>query len=248
MIAVVYERSSSSTDVGEPQPMLAESWDTPDDHHLRLHAAARCDLPQRQATDAEDVKFTFDRIKDEATASPRVAQFTSVDEIEATDDRTVTFRLSAPYGPSSRRWQPAIPRSCRPTTRSTCRPRWLYRAVHAGVVEADTETVLAANTGYWTRRSRCCARCGIASCRRIGPLAASAPARSTPHGDRRPATVESAQQSVACRCWSRTPPTTTCWGSTVPRRRSTIQGRAGTGAWRSTARRSFDAVFFGQGR
>lgn len=99
LIGVVYERLVEFDEAGEPQPMLAESWDIPDDQTYIFTLREGVTFHNGQPLTAADVKFTFDRIKDEATASPRVAQFTSIDAIEATDDRTVTFRLNAPYGP-----------------------------------------------------------------------------------------------------------------------------------------------------
>lgn len=99
LITVVYERLVEFDEAGEPQPMLAESWDIPDDQTYVFTLREGVTFHNGQPLTAADVKHTFDRIKDEATASPRIAQFTSVDAIEATDDLTVTFRLNAPYGP-----------------------------------------------------------------------------------------------------------------------------------------------------
>jgi peptide/nickel transport system substrate-binding protein len=99
LITLVYERLVEFDEAGEPQPMLAESWELPDDLTYVFTLRPDVTFHNGQPLTAADVKHTFDRIKDEATASPRVAQFTSVDAIEATDDLTVTFHLSAPYGP-----------------------------------------------------------------------------------------------------------------------------------------------------
>ena len=99
LISVVYERLVEFDEAGDPQPMLAESWDIPDDKTYVFTLRPDVTFHNGQPLTAADVKHTFDRIKDEATASPRVAQFTSVESIEATDDHTVTFHLNAPYGP-----------------------------------------------------------------------------------------------------------------------------------------------------
>jgi peptide/nickel transport system substrate-binding protein len=99
LISIVYERLVEFDEAGEPQPMLAESWDIPDDLTYTFTLRQGVTFHNGQPLTAADVKHTFDRIKDEATASPRVAQFTSVDSIEATGDLTVTFHLNEPYGP-----------------------------------------------------------------------------------------------------------------------------------------------------
>jgi peptide/nickel transport system substrate-binding protein len=99
LISIVYERLVEFDEAGEPQPMLAESWDIPDDLTYTFTLRQGVTFHNGQPLTAADVKHTFDRIKDEATASPRVAQFTSVDSIEATGDLTVTFHLHEPYGP-----------------------------------------------------------------------------------------------------------------------------------------------------
>jgi len=99
LISVVYERLVEFDEAGEPQPMLAESWETPDDLTYVFTLRPNVTFHNGKTLTAEDVTFTFDRIRDEATGSPRVQQFAPVEAIEATDEQTVTFRLSAPYGP-----------------------------------------------------------------------------------------------------------------------------------------------------
>jgi len=48
---------------------------------------------------AQDVKATFDRIMDKATASPKAKEFNAITAIEAPDDFTVVFRLKEPSSP-----------------------------------------------------------------------------------------------------------------------------------------------------
>ena len=48
---------------------------------------------------AADVKFTFDRILDPATKSPRRPFFESISKIEIPDPDTVKFTMSQPYPP-----------------------------------------------------------------------------------------------------------------------------------------------------
>jgi peptide/nickel transport system substrate-binding protein len=48
---------------------------------------------------AEDVKYSFDRVMDEATGASRRPDFLPVAGVEVVDDYTVQFTMSAPYGP-----------------------------------------------------------------------------------------------------------------------------------------------------
>jgi peptide/nickel transport system substrate-binding protein len=150
LISIVYERLVEFDEAGQPQPMLAESWENPDDLTYTFTLRQGVTFHNGKALTAKDVKYTFDRIRDEATASPRVAQFNSVDEIEATDDRTVTFHLNAPYGPFL---------ATLATGFSSIVPADESLDLQATMVgtgpfmldtwKQDTETVLVANTAYW---------------------------------------------------------------------------------------------------
>jgi len=55
----------------------------------------RAPVNGRQVT-AEDVKATFERIKDPAIASPRAGNYSNVESITAIDPQTVQFKLKAP--------------------------------------------------------------------------------------------------------------------------------------------------------
>ena len=149
LITLVYERLVQFDEGGEAQPMLAESWEIPDDLTYVFTLAPDVTFHNGQPLTAADVKYTFDRIKDEATASPWASQFEPVESIEATDDRTVTFTLSAPYGPFlatlSSDYASIVPNDDSLDLQS--------EMVGTGPFmleswEQDTETVLAAYDGY----------------------------------------------------------------------------------------------------
>lgn len=83
---------------------VAASWEQPDDTtiifklHEGVHFHDVAPANGREFT-AEDVVFSLNRIKDEATASPRRSQFSSIVQLEAQDKYTVKLVLDKPYAP-----------------------------------------------------------------------------------------------------------------------------------------------------
>lgn len=92
----------SDTGASAPEaikPDLAEKWEiTPDGltytFHLRHGAQWHKGYGEVKAS---DVKFSFERIKDKAIASPYRGLFEPIKEIVAVDDYTVKLQLSKPY-------------------------------------------------------------------------------------------------------------------------------------------------------
>ena len=82
-----------------PVPALAESWENPDDTTWVFHLRPGVKFHDGSELTAEDVKFTFDSILDEATASPARSFYTPITAIEVIDPLTVQFTLDQPYGP-----------------------------------------------------------------------------------------------------------------------------------------------------
>jgi peptide/nickel transport system substrate-binding protein len=151
LLVMAYENLVVFDDAGEPQPQLAESWEIIDDLTYVFTLRQGIKFSSGKALTADDVVYTFNRIKDPATASPRASQFGLVDAIEATDASTVTFRLSAPYGPFlatlAASYSAIVPQLDPPadftTTIDGTGPFLLQE------YKQDTETVLAANPAYW---------------------------------------------------------------------------------------------------
>ncbi|MEE9133305.1 MAG: ABC transporter substrate-binding protein [Gemmatimonadota bacterium] len=80
----------------EPEPYLAESWDTAgsgDKMVLTFHLRDDVRWHDGEPTTADDVKFTFDRIKDETTAYPRSALLALYDSAVVRDPYTIAFYL-----------------------------------------------------------------------------------------------------------------------------------------------------------
>jgi len=151
LIAVLYDSLVTFDDNGKPQPSLAESWTMPDDLTYIFKLRQGVTFHNGQPLTAADVKFTFDRIKDPATASPWASQFEPVASIEATDASTVTFKMNKPYGPFlatlSASLASILPKTKTPidfqTTAVGTGPfMW-------GTYTKDTETVLNAYPKYW---------------------------------------------------------------------------------------------------
>lgn len=83
----------------EVSPDLAESYtaDSPTQYTFKLRKGVK--FHNGRELKATDVKYTFDRIRDPATASPRVSQFAPLDSIETPDEYTVVFKLKNAYAP-----------------------------------------------------------------------------------------------------------------------------------------------------
>lgn len=150
-LAVVYQRLVRFDDEGQPQPELAESWETPDELTYVFTLREGVTFQNGQPLTAADVKFTFDRIKDPATSSSWATQFEPVSTIEATDDRTVTFRLSEPYGPFlatlSSIYSSIVPVTPEPTDfQTTMIGTGAFALAEA---QPDTQTTLKAYPDYW---------------------------------------------------------------------------------------------------
>lgn len=151
ILGMIYENLLTFDDDGQPQPQLAESWEVVDDLTYVFKLRQGVTFHSGKMLDADDVVFTFNRIKDEATASPRASQFTGVDSIEATDKQTVTFNLSAPNGPFlatlSAGFSEILPKTD-PAIDFLSQTDGTGPFM-MGEFKADTQTVLVANPNYW---------------------------------------------------------------------------------------------------
>jgi peptide/nickel transport system substrate-binding protein len=84
---------------GELVPMLAESWEQPDDRTYVLNLRQGVAFHDGTPFDAEAVKFHFDRHLDEANESLRRGELLSVDSVEILDPYRVRVNLGAPFAP-----------------------------------------------------------------------------------------------------------------------------------------------------
>ncbi len=78
------------------KPSMAESWDWSDDGlTLTVHLRKGMTFHDGSPVTSADVKFSYERILNEATAAAARSKFTAISSIEAPDDLTVVFKLSA---------------------------------------------------------------------------------------------------------------------------------------------------------
>lgn len=79
----------------EPKPELAERWEQKSPTEYVFHLRRGVKFHNGKEMDAEDVKYTYDRIRD-PKVSPGANDFTYVSQIDVVDKYTVRFVLSGP--------------------------------------------------------------------------------------------------------------------------------------------------------
>jgi peptide/nickel transport system substrate-binding protein len=96
----VYEGLTEVQPDGSIAPALAESWTvSPDGLVYAFKIRKGIKFHNGREMSADDVLYTFSRIKDPATNYPRPKQWAVLTEITAPDPGTVVMRLEAPYSP-----------------------------------------------------------------------------------------------------------------------------------------------------
>lgn len=96
---------------GAVGPALAESWDVSEDgktYTFRLQTGVT--FHDGSAFDAEDVKFSLDRARDEDSTNAQKALFAGIDAVDVVDPATVKVTLKAPDGsfPFNMAWGDAV--------------------------------------------------------------------------------------------------------------------------------------------
>lgn len=96
----IYEALVSQDENGKVGPGLATSWTISDDKRtwtfkLRPNVSFHDGTP----FDAEAVKFTFDRLVDPATGSPRKSALAAVESVKVVDKLTVAITTKQPFAP-----------------------------------------------------------------------------------------------------------------------------------------------------
>ncbi|MFK7869447.1 MAG: ABC transporter substrate-binding protein [Roseobacter sp.] len=99
LYANVFEGLTRFTADGAVVPALAESWEISDDgltYTFTLHAGVT--FHDGTTMDAEDVKFTFDRILAEDSTNAQKALYAAIASVDVIDPTTVQFTLSEQNG------------------------------------------------------------------------------------------------------------------------------------------------------
>ena len=93
----LYDTLLEVNEAGEIVPALAESWEVSDDGlTLRFTLREGVRFHDGSAFDSADVAATLARVQDEATASPKAAEFETIVTVETPDPRTAVLTLSRP--------------------------------------------------------------------------------------------------------------------------------------------------------
>jgi peptide/nickel transport system substrate-binding protein len=77
-------------------PELATEWEQVDDTTWRFHLREDVTFHNGEAFDADDVKFSIERILDPEQASPRASMLAVIDTVEVEDEHTVVITTTAP--------------------------------------------------------------------------------------------------------------------------------------------------------
>src|SRR5262249_51627572 len=99
IIDLIYENLLGWDDSQRLVPMLAESYETPDDTTYIFHLRKGVKFHNGREVVADDVLYSYNRVMNKDTGSPSKPNFDSVKTLEAVDDHTVRITLAEPTAP-----------------------------------------------------------------------------------------------------------------------------------------------------
>ncbi|AMQ04615.1 ABC transporter substrate-binding protein [Sporosarcina psychrophila] len=86
-------------DTMEIEPLLAESYENPDELTWTIKLKKDISFHDGTPFNAEAVKYTFEKLRDPATAAPRASLMEPIDTITVIDEHTIEIKTLYPYGP-----------------------------------------------------------------------------------------------------------------------------------------------------
>jgi peptide/nickel transport system substrate-binding protein len=95
----MYEGLTAFDRVGNVEPCLAESWENSDERTWIFHLRKGVKFHNGEELDAEDVKFSLERLIDPDTAAPYASWFKAIETVDVVDKYTVKLNLNIPYTP-----------------------------------------------------------------------------------------------------------------------------------------------------
>lgn len=149
---LVYENLVVVDEALEPKPELAERWEQKSPTEYVFHLRRGVKFHGGKEMDAEDVKYTYDRVRD-AKISPGANDLFFIKQIDVVDRHTVRFTLAAPVATFlinlAGKYNGVIPKGAAGDGKEL-----LVKAVGTGpfaVAEFDPSRrlVLKRNTAYW---------------------------------------------------------------------------------------------------
>ncbi len=100
VVGSMYEGLTAQNEDGEIIPGLATEWSVSDDGRTwRFRLRDGVKFHDGSDFNAEAVKFTYDRLMDPETGSPRRSALAAVESVEVVDDHTVDITTKAPFAP-----------------------------------------------------------------------------------------------------------------------------------------------------
>ncbi|PYN56597.1 MAG: hypothetical protein DMD92_15570, partial [Candidatus Rokuibacteriota bacterium] len=92
---LIYENLVVVDEALEPKPELAERWEQTSPTEYLFHLRRGVKFHSGKELDADDVKYTYDRVRD-PKVSPGANDLFSIKQIDVVDRHTVRFTLTAP--------------------------------------------------------------------------------------------------------------------------------------------------------
>lgn len=100
VVGAMYEGLTGQNAAGEIVPALATHWTVSDDGRTwRFHLRKGVKFHDGSDFNAEAVKFTFDRLLNPDTKSPRRSALAAVERVTVVDEHTVDVTTKAPFAP-----------------------------------------------------------------------------------------------------------------------------------------------------